>query len=85
MENILKDLNPFDFSAQQEISRKILYLEDEIPMQIIILKTSSPMGFAVIRANKGREAISLFEEGSFNIALSIQKLLTYPSTFEYLH
>ena len=85
MENILKDLNPFDFSEQQEISRNILCVEDEIPMQIIILKIFSPMGFAVTLANKGMEAISLFEGGSFNIVLWIQKLLTIPSTFEYLH
>ena len=81
MKNILKNLNPadlytkdldhFDFSNQrQEISRNLLLVEDEAPIQNAIYNLLKPMGFEVVIASSGAEALSLFVDSPFSIVVT---------------
>lgn len=76
MENILKKWNPkeldrFDFLNQRQvISRNILLVEDEKPIQNAIYNLLKPMGFEVVIASSGAEALSLFIESIFTIVVT---------------
>lgn len=76
MENILKDLNTedpdyFDFSNQtQKISRNILLVEDDASIQNAVYNLLKPMGFEVIIASSGAEALSLFVDSPFSIVIT---------------
>ena len=71
MENILQGPKTFKFLHQkQAMSRNVLYADNEKPMQTIILKVLKRMGFEVVLADNGVEALSLFIEGYFNIVIT---------------
>lgn len=71
MKNLLEDLNHFDFSNQsQEISRNILLVEADKPIQNSIYNFLKPMGFEVVIACSGVEALSLFVDSQFSIVVT---------------
>ena len=76
MENILKNLNPEDLNRfhytdqRQELSRNILLVEDEVPIQNAVYNLLKPIGFEVVIACSGAEALSLFVDSPFSIVVT---------------